>query len=175
MYECKLCKLKYKELIDMKCILCSIIHENKKSDVYNICIAYTDVSQSDIIQDTYDFIILEDKLPFPHEIDNTSKLIKCNPYTFREFIKYCKLEKKYLDIIDKFKIFFTNSIDMNKIKSKRFPLKYKIEKLNIEYIKSSINLSDIQINIDKNINKNIDKNFENLYKKFTQSLYIQNE
>ena len=167
MYECNVCRLKYKELIDMKCIFCSIIHENKKSDVYNICIAYTDVSQSDIIQDVYNFIILEDKIPMPKEIDNNCKLINCNPYIFREFIKYCKIEQKYLHIIDKFKIFFTNAIDMNKIKSKRFPLKYKIEKLNIEYIKSNINLSDIHINIDKN--------FENLYKKFTQSLYIQNE
>ena len=171
MYECKICKLKYKELIDMKCIFCSIIHENKKSDVYNVCIAYTEVTQTDIIQDTYDFIILEDRMPFPHEIDDTCKLIKCNPYIFREFIKYCKTEQKYLNIIDKFKIFFTNTIDMNKIKSKRFPLKYKIEKLNIEYIKSNMDLSDIQTNN----NKYIDKNFENLYKKFTQSLYIQNE
>jgi hypothetical protein len=161
MYECKICKFKYKELIDKQCIFCSIICENKKSDIYNICIGYTHYEQINIIHKTYNKIISEDKLPIPNEIDNTVQIINCNPYIFREFISYCKNENKFEDIIDKFKIFFTNSIDLNKIKSKRFPLKYKLERLNIEYIKSNTKLSDIN------------ENFENLYKKFTQSLYIQ--
>ena len=69
---------KYKELQDNHCIFCNIISNNNKTDVYKICIGYTDVSQIDIIQDTYDMIILEDKIPYPKIIDNTVILININ-------------------------------------------------------------------------------------------------
>lgn len=163
MYECNKCKLKYKELFNSLCVFCNIINENNKTDIYNICIVFIDdlnINQIDIIRNTYNLILQKDKIPLPKEIYNNIIIININPYIFREFIKYCKQEQLYLNIINKFKIFFTNAIDLNKIKSKRFPLKYKLEKLNIDYIKSDKDLSDI------------DKNMKNLYKKFTQSLYI---
>jgi hypothetical protein len=147
-------------------VFCNIINENKKNDIYNICIGYINdinINQIDIIRNTYNLILQTDKIPLPKEIYNNIIIININPYIFREFIKYCKQEQLYLNIINKFKIFFTNAIDLNKIKSKRFPLKYKIEKLNIDYIKSNKDLLDI------------DKNIKNLYKKFTHSIYIYNE
>ena len=163
MLECKLCELKYKEIYDKLCVFCNIISNNNKLDIYNICIGYTDVSQIDIIKNIYDMIILEDKIPYPKIIDDTVILININPYIFREFIIYCK--KKYyndndiIDNINKFKIFFTNAIDLNKIKTKKFPLKYKIEKLNIDYIKT------------ENTLEYIDKNLAKLYKKYVHNLY----
>jgi hypothetical protein len=165
MYECKVCKLKYKQIIEDKCVFCSIIYENKKSNIYNICIGYSNMEQIDIIHNTYKYFLLHDKIPKPNEIDNNVQIININSYIFREFINYCIKDKKFLEIIDKFKIFFTNTIDLNKIKSKKFPLTYKIEKLNILYIKTDLKLSDINNNF-----KYFDK-FINLYKDFTHLLY----
>ncbi len=159
MFECKSCNLKYKELQDKLCVFCNIILNNNKTDSYNICIGYTNLSQKDIIKKIYDIIIIEDKIPYPKIIDNNIILININPYIFREFILYCEKEKKYVDIIENFKIFFTNTIDLNKIKSKRFPLKYKIEKLNIDYIKTEYRLKDI------------DKNIAELYNNYINNLY----
>ena len=157
MFECRSCKLNYKELQNNYCIFCNIVLNNKKSDIYNICIGYTNLTQNDIIKNTYNNIILENKIPYPQNIDNKVILININPYIFREFILY--IQKDEINIIDKFKLFFTNTIDLNKVKLKKFPLKYKIEKLNINYIKTESTLKDIDTNIAE------------LYEKFIHKLY----
>jgi len=91
----------------------------------------------DIIKKTYNYIIKNDVMPTPKDIDNNSIIINFNPYIFRE---YCKL-------IDGYKIFFTNCIDRNKIKTKRFDSKYKIEKINI----NDYCIGEDLINIDKKL------------------------
>ena len=164
MFDCKQCKLKYKELNNNICILCNIIRYNNKSDSYNIIIGYSDSEQYDIIRKTYEFFIKHDQIPKPHDIDLSVKIIKINPYIFRQFILYYK-KNKLIDskLIDNYKIFFTNAIDLNKIKSKRFPLKYKSERLNIDYLIDQKELAEININI------------ENLYKNFTRNIIYINE
>ena len=159
MFECIICKLKYKEMNNNICIFCNIVSQNNKNNVYDITIGFTKKSQKDIIKCTYEYINNNDKIPLPHEIDNKVKIININPYIFREFISFYKKKEIYDDNINNFKIFFTNTIDLNKIKSKKFPLKYKLEKLDVAYINSDILLNDI------------DENYENLYKKFINNIY----
>jgi hypothetical protein len=87
------------------------------------------MSQIDIIKKTYEYFIQNDKLPIPEDIDRKCEKIKINPYFFRE---YC--------INNNYKIFFTNCIDRNFLKTKRFPAKYNLEKLNIDKYCNGIDL-----------------------------------
>ena len=172
MFECIFCKLQYNELqynelqynelINNKCVFCNIIHYNNKNNIYNIVIGYTKCTQLDIIKNTYNLFMTHDCIPLPNEIDSDVILIKINPYIFRQFIKYLKNDSKNSKLIDNFKIFFTNTIDLNKIKSKRFSFKYKSKRLNIDFLSEQKELSEI------------DTNIENLYKNFLRDI-IYNE
>ncbi len=165
MFECIFCKLQYNELINNKCVFCNIIHYNNKNNIYNIVIGYTKCTQLDIIKNTYNLFITHDCIPLPNKIDSDVILIKINPYIFRQFIKYLKIDNNNSNnskLIDNFKIFFTNTIDLNKIKSKLFSFKYKSKRLNIDFLFEQKELSEIDINI------------ENLYMNFLRDI-IYNE
>ena len=112
-------------------------------------------SQIEIIKRTYEYFIKYDKIPIPTEIDTNTSILKCNPYIFREFIKTNSTPINY-------KIFFTNCIDLNKIKTKRFPLKYNQEKLNLLFLDDRIEISDFDINVF------------NSYNKFKDEYYLKN-
>jgi hypothetical protein len=129
MFICENCNLKYATINNKKCVFCNIITENKKSDIYNFIICKSDIDQIDIINKTYEYFINNDKIPEPNNIDSNSKLIKVNPYLFKKNI-----------ISNEYKIFFTNCIDRNLIKTKRFPQKYAIEKININKFCNGIEL-----------------------------------
>jgi len=120
MNTCTMCRLDYKEIISDKCVFCNIIDNNIKSDVFNIVIGNTDLSQNDIINDTYIFFKKNNRIPYPDEIDPNVSIIKYNPYTYRKMNKSCK-------------IFFTNCIDYNKIKTPKFPLRFNPQQLNLKY------------------------------------------
>jgi hypothetical protein len=130
----------------------------------NIIIGFTDVSQKDIIKKTYEYFQKYDSIPKPTDIFPEVDIIKVNPYIFREFIKTNKLNSILSNTI---KIFFTNCIDLNKIKKKRFPLKYNIQKLDINYIQNQIDL--------QNLNLDVDIDVFNLYNKFKEEYYIKYE
>ncbi len=132
MFVCDNCNLKYATINNKKCIFCNIVTDTKKSDIYNIIICRSDLSQNEIINKTYEFFMKNDKIPEPSDIDLNVKLIKINPYLFVKNI-----------ISNKYKIFFTNCIDRNLIKTKRFPQKYNIEKLNINKFSNGIELEKI--------------------------------
>lgn len=132
MFVCDNCNLKYATINNKKCIFCNIVTDTKKSDIYNIIICRSDLSQNEIINKTYEFFMKNDKIPEPSDIDLNVKLIKINPYLFVKNI-----------ISNKYKIFFTNCIDRNLIKTKRFPQKYNIEKLNINKFCNGIELEKI--------------------------------
>jgi hypothetical protein len=118
---CYDCNNNYKEIIENRCIFCNIIFLNKKEDVFNIIICDTKLSQNEIIKKSYEFFIKNNRIPYPDEIDPYVIIIKTNPYIYRKFNKQCK-------------IFFTNCIDYNKIKTPRFPLKFTPQQLNLRYI-----------------------------------------
>ena len=120
MFICQNCNLKYAIITNKLCVFCNIVMETKKSDIYNFIICKSNLDQNDIINKTYEFFHKHDKIPIPYEIDPKVKLITINPYLFKKNI-----------ISDTYKIFFTNCIDRNLIKTKRFPQKYIIEKLDI--------------------------------------------
>jgi hypothetical protein len=132
MLICENCNQKYALINNNKCVFCNIVTENKKSDIYNFIICKSDMNQDDIINKTYEYFINCDKIPLPNNIDIDAKLIKINPYLFKKNI-----------ISSKYKIFFTNCIDRNLIKTKRFPQKYVIEKLNIDKFCNGIELEKI--------------------------------
>ena len=132
MFICENCDLKYVSINNKKCVFCNIITDTKKSDMYNFIICKSDLTQLDIINKTYEYFIENDKIPEPKDIDIHAKLIKINPNLFKKNI-----------ISNEYKIFFTNCIDRNLIKTKRFPQKYVIEKLNINKFCNGIELEKI--------------------------------
>ncbi len=132
MFICENCNLKYAVINSNKCVFCNIITDTKKTDIYNFIICKSDMDQNDIINKTYEYFIENDKIPEPKDIDTHAKLIKINPYLFKKNM-----------ILNEYKIFFTNCIDRNLIKTKRFPQKYVIEKLNINKFCNGIELEKI--------------------------------
>ena len=120
MNECKHCELKYSVVTDKLCEFCNIIKNNNKLNIYKFVICQTELTQIEIIQKTYDYFNISKCIPSPNQIDNNCKIIKVNPYLFRESIQS-----------DKYKIFFTNCIDRNKLKIKRIGEQYQIEKLDV--------------------------------------------
>ena len=159
MFTCSICSLKYTNTYENKCVFCNIINKNKKQDIMNIIICQSKLSQQDIIQKTYEYFHKNDRIPKPIDLDSNIKIIEVNPYIFREFI-----DKKIINskLNQKYKIFFTNCIDLNKIKTKRFPLKYNIQKLNV-YLDNQINLKDLDIDVF------------NSYNKFRDEYYLKHE
>ncbi len=135
MFICENCNLKYAVVNNNKCIFCNIITATKKSDIYNFIICKSNLNQNDIINKTYEYFIENDKIPEPKDIDINAKLIKINSYLFIKNI-----------VSNEYKIFFTNCIDRNLIKTKRFPQKYIIEKLNINKFCNGIELEKIDKN-----------------------------
>lgn len=171
MFTCSICNLSYVNTYENKCIFCNIINKNKKQDIMNIIICQSKLSQQDIIQKTYEYFHKNDKIPKPIEIDSDIKIIEVNPYIFREFVdkEFINsklnnniLNQKYKILNQKYKIFFTNCIDLNKIKTKRFPLKYNMQKLNV-YLDNQINLKDLDIDVF------------NSYNKFRDEYYLKHE
>jgi hypothetical protein len=122
---CINCDLTYKELQNGICVFCDIVKINKKDYLFHCVIGETKLSQLEIIKKTYEFFMKNDNIPFPYEIDNNVNILKVNPYLYR------------INNDIKTKIFFTNCIDLNKIKAKRFPLKYNQQNLNINYIQQN--------------------------------------
>jgi hypothetical protein len=147
---CKSCNLNYISLYNDLCVFCNIINNNNKFDTMNTMIGFTNISQNEIIKKTYEYFQEHDIIPKPLDIIQDVKILKVNPYIFREFVNNSKL-------------FFTNCIDLNKIKQKRFPLKYNIQKLDINYLQNQIELKDYDINVF------------NLYKKFKDEYYLKYE
>lgn len=155
MFECINCKLNYKDLNNKLCVFCDICESNNKNYIFNILIGTSNLSQIEIIKRTYEYFNKYDKIPMPSEIDNNSQIFKINPYIFREFIKTNL-------ILINYKIFFTNCIDLNKIKTKRFPLKYNQEKLNLLFLDNRIEISELDIDVF------------NSYNKFKDEYYLKN-
>ena len=120
MTNCSICNLDYSEIILEKCVFCNIVANNIKNDVFNIIIGTTELTQLDIINKTYKFFKQNSRTPYPNEIDTNVIILKKNPYVYR------KQNKSY-------KIFFTNCIDYNKIKTPRFPIKFNLQPLNLKY------------------------------------------
>lgn len=118
--KCINCDLNYKELYEELCVFCNIVKENKKENVFDIIIGFSNLTQLEIINKTYEFFLKTDKIPYPNEIDPKVVTIKINPYVYRKKNKECK-------------IFFTNTIDLNKIRTKRFPFKYNLQNLDIKF------------------------------------------
>lgn len=118
--KCINCDLNYKELYEELCVFCNIIKDNKKENVFDIIIGDSNLTQLEIINKTYDFFIKTDRIPYPNEIDPYVTTLRMNPYIYRQKNKGCK-------------IFFTNTIDLNKIRTKRFPFKYHLQNLDIKF------------------------------------------
>lgn len=126
MSQCSICHLDYKEIVSDKCVFCNIVENNIKNDVFNIVIGATELKQIDIINKTYEFFKKNNRIPYPNEIDPNVVIIKCNPYVYRK-------ENKQIKQIKQIKIFFTNCVDYNKIKTPKFPLKFNPQTLNLKY------------------------------------------
>lgn len=139
MLECIKCNLKYYNLNNKLCEFCNIVYNLKKTDSYKYIICQTKISQYEIIKKTYEYFIKNDKMPLPNEIDKESIIISVNPYYFISNIKN-----------DNYKIFYTNCIDRNNIKVKKYLNKYPNEKININ------NYLGVDL-------KNIDENTYNEY------------
>jgi len=118
--KCINCNLNYKELYDELCVFCNIVKENKKQNLFDIIIGFSNLTQLEIINKTYKYFIKMDRIPYPNEIDPAVITLRLNPYIYRQTNK-------------DYKIFFTNTIDLNKIKSKRFPFKYIPQNLDIKF------------------------------------------
>jgi hypothetical protein len=124
----------------------------------NILICISDLKQSDIINKTYKYLKLNNRIPFPEEIDE--KVIKLDypVYIFYEtYKKMNEREKSKFDV----KIFFTNVIDRNLLKIKKMTDPYyPIEKINIKYHENKKKFIDDKLNV--------------LYMKYN-SLFINNK
>lgn len=126
MPQCNNCDLNYKELSNGLCVFCNIIKINKKDNLFDIVICKSNLTQLEIIVKTYEFFMKNDRIPYPYELDNNIEFLRVNPYIYRK--------NNIINKIINDKIFFTNTIDLNKIKAKRFPLKYNQQNLNIRYL-----------------------------------------
>jgi len=112
--------------------MCDIIHNTKQTDILSFVIGVSSLSQLEIITLTKQFIMKNNYVPLPNQIDKDVKIIKnINHYLFKKYIN--KTEE------NNFKIFFTNEINIDKIKVFRiFDKKVK----NKEAIIKTHNLDD---------------------------------
>jgi len=118
--KCINCNLNHKELNDELCVFCNIVKENKKQNLFDIIIGFSNLTQLEIINKTYELFLKTDRICYPNEIDSDVTTLRINPYIYRQTNK-------------DYKIFFTNTIDLNKIRSKRFPFKYNPQNLDIKF------------------------------------------
>lgn len=145
MLECSVCNLKYHKLNRQLCDFCDIVYNLKKIDMYKFVICRSELDQIDIIKKTYEHFMKTDTIPVPSDIDEKSIIISVNPYIFKTYV---------VDV--NYKIFFTNCMNRNNIKAKRFTNTYPIEKLNT----------------DKFVGENLKNIDENTYNKYINILHI---
>lgn len=107
--SCNNCLLNYNYINNGYCLMCNIIHNTKQTDILFFVVGVSDLSQLEIVKLTKQFIMKNNYVPLPNQIDKDVKIIKdVNHYLFKKYIN----EKK----INKFKIFFTSDLDIDKIK-----------------------------------------------------------
>lgn len=114
------------------CGLCKIIKNFTKTDMQNIIICNSDIPQYEIVKLTMESIIKKGKVPEPFEIDKNVKLVDIIPYRFIDMLNNLSNEDK--KIFTKYKIFFTNRLDLNSVYMRNILLgQFKIENLDIKY------------------------------------------
>ena len=133
MPDCEKCKQKFSNLFFNKlCVFCDIVYNLNKNHSYKYVICKSELEQDDVIRKTYEYFMKNDVIPVPDKIDSSAQIIMVSPYNFAKNIT----KKSY-------KIFFTNHIDRNNIKTKRLTDKYPIEKLNVAKYCDGIDLQKI--------------------------------
>lgn len=72
------------------------------------CVAVSELTQKEIVRKTVDFIIKNDLIPFPHEIDHHARLVHLSSFEISNLIMYYGGIPEQLE---RFKIFFTQDFD----------------------------------------------------------------
>lgn len=107
--SCNNCLLNYNYINNGYCLMCNIIHNTKQTDILLFVIGISSLSQLEIITLTKQFIMKNNCVPLPNQIDKDVKIIKdVNHYLFKKYINKTKENN--------FKIFFTNQLNIDKIK-----------------------------------------------------------
>jgi len=161
---CKSCNLVYNNFYDNLCIFCSIVnnHKDNHKNIYSYVIGVSKLSQKEIIINTHDFIMKNNRIPLPKELDNNCKIIDENPFIFMQVKNAMNESDK--NIFNNFIIFFTDTINIKLIKNIRiFDKVYKNKKnIDIDY-----DFSDLETEIYNNYyDKFITDNKHNLINLF---------
>ncbi len=88
------------------------------TDIFKIYIGYSALSQDLIVKKTKEILFKENRMPTNKDIDLHSKLVQINPYLIINIIKNMTHSEQIC--FSNIKIFFTENIDMDSIKVKRF-------------------------------------------------------
>jgi len=152
-----LCKLCNNNVIKLNpytqlCILCNIYKFYDRLDVYNIVLCISNMNQLDIIKATHQFLQKNNTIPLPINIDEHAIHININPTVLYECNIIINTSNEYENekkILNNIKIFYTNTIDRNLLKSRRLiDGQFKQEKLNPLYFTCTTNTTNTQIYID---------------------------
>ena len=153
--ECYNCKEKYPKYFTINnnkyCYFCKLIYFMEYTDIFKVYIGYSTISQDEIVKKTKEILFKENRVPTNKDIDMHSKLVQINPYILINIIKNMLQSEQIC--FSNIKIFFTEDIDMDLIKVKRFIDKpTPLNKTNI--IPNKIQLiSSQKVIYDKYINK----------------------
>ena len=113
--ECRLSFPKYFNKNNLRyCIFCKIINHPTSYDIYSYVWGFSELSQSNIIEGYRTQFVKYSQIVPPSMIDPCVKIIRGNPYIISQ-IK-ADLESN-TDFKSKLKVFFTNSVDHNYLRS----------------------------------------------------------
>ena len=101
----------YDNLPHSLCELCNTVFRYSTRTMSTGIICYTEMSQVEIIQHTYDFLKDHKRVPRISEVDPSAKIVN---YPFPDLLKGMKSStKKQRSNFSNFKLFFTDMIDYN--------------------------------------------------------------
>jgi hypothetical protein len=156
-YNCKESYPRYFPINNNKyCYFCKLIYFIEHTDIFKVYIGYSTLSQDLIVKKTKEILFKENRVPTNKDIDPHSKIVQINPYILINMIKNMTHTEQIC--FSNIKIFFTEDIDMDSIKVKRFIDKPKpLNKTNI--IPNKIQLLPYQkVLYEKYIEKFINNN-----------------
>ncbi len=128
-YTCTFCGAKYLKYligipcnddIKISCRACYLITHINMGFNNEIMLCYSKLSQTDIVKKTVNYIIKNDTVPLPTEIDENARLVNLTIMELSNLLSDPENIVKKLQKFNRFKIFFTQEFDTTFIQENTF-------------------------------------------------------
>ena len=116
-YKCEYCGGKYtkyltvvtiNEVIRVQCRFCFVLMHINSFFIKEFVLASSKLSQRDIVRKTVEYISKKNSIPYPHEIDQTAKIVKISKFELCNLLSYYG---KIPDELQNYKIFVSQEFD----------------------------------------------------------------